>query len=127
MHILYPLVLILLILAACSPNQEEAVVTAPQSLETSQPQNEQQAEGEGLATPPASKAFDLSMPESFSQEEEDQSGTTRSTNFDASDLFEEEKGSPVSVSVMPTLKPGEEQGSLPEVDGGSVAVEVKTK
>ena len=127
---LLPLVLLLCVLAACSPKQDEkedAVVTAPQSIEAPVPQIGNSTAGAELSSPSTSKPLDLSMPENFSMEEDSHSESTGSKNFDASSLFGQEEDSTVSVTVMPSLEQDEEKQSMPEVDGGSVSVKVKTK
>ena len=72
--------------------------------------------------------LDLTLPELDFETEPSQFGTGNGKKFDARPLFRTaEKESKLSLSVTPSFSESENpEEALPEIDGGSVSIEVKT-
>lgn len=104
------LMLLALVLSACSMDSKEPVTRGDESV--------LEAENNTKAVP-----LDLSIP-AVSENEYDVQFAEQAGNLP--DMFKEkEKEKRVSVSAAPSLKPGEELLDMPEIDGASVSVEVK--
>jgi len=121
MHKLIPFVIALGALVACSPKQEAQEDAATHSTVTTPAADTQPP------TNSPSKPLDLSMPENFFLEDTDPTAAPQPNKFDASGLFEEDDKARVAVTVLPSIKSGEDALDLPEIDGGSVAIKVKTQ
>ena len=79
---------------------------------------------------PRPRVFDFTLPESITLPESNiQIEDTEPSNiFDGQDLFgKEKKKSNVSLTVTPDMKAGDELSEVPEIEGGSIDVKVKTK
>jgi hypothetical protein len=107
--------------------QQESLAVVP---ELSAPMLEQLPEQE-----PSPRALDLELLYTSSVDEwfVDEPMVKRPSSFDASSLFEPKKGrrdNEVSLSIAPSFKdsePGAELTEMPELDGGSLSIEVKTR
>jgi hypothetical protein len=121
MHNLIPFVIALGALVACSPKQEAQEDAAAQSTMTAPTADTQ------TPTHLPSKALDLSMPENFFLEDTGPTAAPLPNKFDASGLFEEDDKTRIAVTVSPSFTAGEDELDLPEIDGGSIAIKVKTK
>jgi|GEM_PF-2169989 len=109
--------------SAALPGVDQPHSDADQALaETNQPP----AEPSPVLTP-AKPPLDLSLPELADVEFTQTPGEFLPKRFDTPSLFSKEKDDPVSLSVKPNLVLGEKLLSVPEIDGGSVSVQVKTK
>ena len=143
-----PLVFSLCLLTACSPGADAAggqaesdpADAAAPSLNAAGAEVETETEAvEEAATAvageqPAADAIDiaaapldLSLPDIGHFELNQNPGDFRPRKFDPDSLFNKPKEDPVSFSVKPNLVFGEKLLSVPQIDGGSVSVEVKTK
>ena len=123
--------LYLCLLTACSPGVdaagEQEALNPEESVSAPPVTDKLPAEP---ATPPVEVAvqpLDLSVPDISDTEFSQAPGDFRPKRFDTRSLFNKQKDDPVSFSVKPNIVFGEKLLSLPEVDRGSVSVEVKTK
>jgi hypothetical protein len=87
------------------------------------------AEAVADETRAARPPLDLSMPRDPYVYElyEDEYARTDEHDFDAAALFNKKEPNDLSIMVAPSFKESEDPAEpLPEIDGGSVSVEVKT-
>ena len=118
------------LLVACSPKQDAVEVAVPQPSENvATPSSKTGASTEALESgaSSASKPLDLSLPEDLSWDQDGEMVNAQPRQFDLDGLFNKDDESTMSIYALPTLKPSEEGGYLPEVDGASVSITVKGK
>ncbi len=115
----------LFVLVGCTQQQpHEPDAGAPESAP---PNRAEQANKPDPVAEPRN-SLDLSLPQDFFADEEvPAAGAQKPPDFDAGALFDKTDEGRTKVRVTPHLKPGEQPMQLPEVDGGTVSVEKKTK
>jgi hypothetical protein len=124
-------ILFSLVLTGCSTEPDNTIETVvEESSETVvKPIIEPAGVDIAVATELEKPPLDLSLPENIWAGDE---GIHEPVNlppkgFDASELFNQEEEDNLSFMVMPSFEINEDPTQLPQLDGGSVSMEMKTK
>ncbi len=116
---------LLCMVAACTPEQPSQPEENPPAAAPPDPEGTSASDSRPAET---KKPLDLSLAEDFFNDPENTLATEpKPRNFDAGALFDKTDDSATKVRVLPHLKPGEQPTDMPQVDGGTVSVEKKTK
>jgi len=105
-------------LAACTPKSEAPKVAEP---------GDESPHSDQIDTPDTKTPLDLSIPENFFADDPAIPIEASAADFDAGALFDKKDDKAVKITVLPNLKEGATPQKLPQLDGGTVSVEAKTR